>query len=311
MGSRSLRHMILSQRPPTSSLVNRSKVFGRDEDMWKIIRLLQSRPSNNDNNFSVLPIVGIGGVGKTTLAQFVYNHEIIQKHFNLKAWVCVSEDYDVVKLTQKILESIPGSTLPSNSLDALQVKLKETLTNKRFLFVLDGMWNEIDDDMWNEIYERWDALRIPFTFGKPGSKILVTTRNKGVASILRTDHCHYHDLKGLSDKDCLEIFRRHAFMDENSSYANEKLKVFGEKILNKSKGLPLVVKIFAGVLRVKTENSEWKDTLEKQVEPNINLVTHNSENGSTVSQNTSFNKFVHGVDPQIHLIFNMRKRSCL
>ncbi|XP_043712464.1 putative disease resistance protein RGA3 [Telopea speciosissima] len=260
MGFGSSRPMVFSQRPPSSSLVNKYKVFGREEDMEKIVRWLlsdeTSSPSDNDNNFSVLPIVGMGGAGKTTLAQLVYNDEKIKKHFHLKVWVCVSEDFDVIRLTKEILESATRSSPPSNSLDLLQVKLQEVLSEKRFLLVLD--------DMWNESYERWDTLRTPFAFGEPGSKILVTTRNKGVSSIVRSIPNGYY-LKGLSDEACFALVRRHAFMDENASDANRKLEVFGQEIVKKCKGLPLAVKTLAGLLRDKRENNEWKDILENEI----------------------------------------------
>ncbi|XP_043714923.1 putative disease resistance RPP13-like protein 1 [Telopea speciosissima] len=181
MGFGSSRPMVFSQRPPTSSLVNTYKVFGQEEDMEKIVGSLLSDkaqcPSDNDNNFSVLPIVAMGGVGKTTLPQLVYNDVKVKKHFHLKAWLCVSEDFDVVRLTKEILESVTRSS-PPNSLDLIQVKLQEALREKRFLLVLD--------DVWNKNYERWDAFSTAFAFGTPGIKILVTTRNKGVASIVRT-----------------------------------------------------------------------------------------------------------------------------
>ncbi|XP_042484173.1 putative disease resistance RPP13-like protein 1 [Macadamia integrifolia] len=261
MGFGSSRPKVFSERPPTSSLVNSSNVFGRDEDKWKIVKWLLSdkiaSPSNiNVNNLSVLPIVGMGGVGKTTLSQLVYNDQRVEKHFQLKAWVCVTEDFDVVRLTKEILESATGSFPSSNSLDLLQLKLKEALSNKRFLLVLD--------DMWNEDYESWDVLSTTFAFGKPGSKILVTTRNKGVSSIVRTVE-NDHDLKGLSDDACFAMVKRHAFVDGNSCDANQKLELFGQEIVNKCKGLPLAVKTLAGLLRDKRENSEWKDILENEI----------------------------------------------
>ncbi|XP_042478210.1 putative disease resistance protein RGA3 [Macadamia integrifolia] len=259
MGSGSSRPMVLSPRTPTSSLVNRSKVFGREEDMEKIVGWLLADktpcPSDNNNNFSVLPIVGMGGVGKTTLAQLVYNDEKVKKHFHLKVWVCVSEDFDVVRLTKEIFESATGAS-PPNSFDLLHMKLQEALSEKKLLLVLD--------DMWSESYERWDAFSTAFAFGKPGSKILVTTRNKGVASIVRTvpyNHC----LKGLSDEACIALVGRHTFNDENSLDANQKLEVFGHEIVKKCKGLPLAIKTLAGLLRDKKENSEWKAILDNEI----------------------------------------------
>ncbi|XP_043714920.1 putative disease resistance protein RGA3 [Telopea speciosissima] len=214
-------------------------------------------PSDNDNKFLVLPIVGMGGVGKTTLAQLVYNDVKFKKHFHLKAWVCVSEDFDVVRLTKEILESITRSSPPPNSLDLLQVKLQEALREKRFLLVLD--------DMWNENYERWDAFSTAFAFGTPGSKILVTTWNKGDASIVRTvpnDHC----LKVLLDEACFALLRRHAFMEENTSNINKKMELFGQEIVKKCKGLPLAVKTLASLLRDKRESNQWKAILENEIQ---------------------------------------------
>ncbi|XP_042488721.1 putative disease resistance protein At3g14460 isoform X2 [Macadamia integrifolia] len=254
MGFGSSRPGVFSQRPPTSSLVNKYKVFGRQEDMEKIVGWLLS--SDHEDGFSVLPIVGMGGSGKTTLAQLVYNDEKVKKHFHLKAWVYVSEDFDVVRLTKEILESATGSSLPTNSLNLLQVKLQEALIEKRFLLVLD--------DVWNENYEKWDALSTAFAFGKPGSKILITTRNKGVASIVRSIPNDY-SLNGLSDEACFELVRRHAFNDENSSDAYQKLKVFGHEIVKKCKGLPLAVKTLASLLRGKRESSQWRAILENEI----------------------------------------------
>ncbi|XP_042481542.1 putative disease resistance RPP13-like protein 1 [Macadamia integrifolia] len=250
-----------SERPQTSSLVNSTNVFGRDEDKWEIVKWLLSdktpSPNDYDNSFSVLPIVGMGGLGKTTLAQLVYNDEKVDKYFQLKAWVCISEDFDVMRLTKEIHDSATkSSSPPSDSLDVLQVKLKEVLSNKRFLLVLD--------DMWNEDYEKWDALKTPFAFGKLGSKILITTRNKGIASMVRTTENDHH-LKGLSNEACFELIRRHAFKEGDSTEANQKMTVFGEEIVKKCKSLPLAIKTLASLLKDKKENSEWKDILENEI----------------------------------------------
>ncbi|XP_042506575.1 putative disease resistance RPP13-like protein 1, partial [Macadamia integrifolia] len=203
-GSGSSRPRVVSQRPPTSSLVDNSNVFGREDNMCKIVDWLLSDETsslnNNGNNFSVLPIVGMGGSGKTTLAQLVYNCDRVKnsKYFDLRVWVCVSEDFDVVRLTTEILKSATGSNPPDDdSLEALQLKLE-------LKFNMDGRFLLVLDDVWNEDYKKWEALTTPFAYGKPGSKILITTRNKGVASIVRTspnDHC----LKGLSEEACFSL----------------------------------------------------------------------------------------------------------
>ncbi|KAJ4971613.1 hypothetical protein NE237_004712 [Protea cynaroides] len=260
MGSVSSKTKVYSQK--TSSVVNISEVFGRKDNKDEIVEwLLKTSPSSSDFNFSVLSIVGMGGAGKTTLAKLVYNDEMVEnsKYFDLKAWVCVSDDFDEARLTKEILDSATkSSSHTGDSLDLLQVKLKAALSRKIFLLVLD--------DMWNDDYEKWYALRTPFAFGEPGSKILVTTRNKHVSSIVRTNlNDHDHDLKGLSDDACLNLIRRHAFLDGDSSDANQKLKEFGQKIVKKCKGLPLAVKTLACLLRTKRENWEWEEILENEI----------------------------------------------
>ncbi|WRX11727.1 NB-ARC - like 10 [Theobroma cacao] len=142
------RRMI--ERPPTTSLVNEALVYGREEDKKAIIDLLLMNDSS-DGKVTMILIVGIRGIGKTTLAQLVYNDESIKDHFNIKARVCVSEDFDVIKMTKTILQSItfePCNEL--NHLNLLQVKLKEELCEKNFLLILD--------DIWNGSYNDWAIL---------------------------------------------------------------------------------------------------------------------------------------------------------
>ncbi|GLT70859.1 hypothetical protein SLA2020_429130 [Shorea laevis] len=121
----------------------------------------------------------MGGIGKTTLAQLVFNDEKVQSLFDLKAWACVSEDFDVVRVTKTILKSVTSESCDDNDLNLLQVKLKEKLSGKKFLVVLD--------DLWNENYNDWTILRAPFEAGAPGSAIVITTRNQKVSS---TDGFH-------------------------------------------------------------------------------------------------------------------------
>ncbi|KAJ4970133.1 hypothetical protein NE237_003232 [Protea cynaroides] len=258
LGPGSSRHMVFSERPPTGPFAISSKVFGRKEDKDEIVKWLFETPSSTDNNFSVLSIVGIGGSGKTTLAQLVYNDPMVENaksYFHLKAWVCVSEDFDVVRLTKEILEAVTQSSQPFTSLSMLQMKLKDALCGKRFVFVLD--------DMWNQNSERWDALTSVFAFGERGSKILVTTRSKSVSKIVRTNPDY--DIKGLPEEHCFALFRRHALIDGNSSDTKQKMKAFGEKIMKRCWGLPLAVMTLAGLLRGKSKDSEWDDILKNEI----------------------------------------------
>ena len=235
-----------SPKSRTTSLVDERGVYGRDDDREAVLMLLVSEDANGENP-DVVPVVGMGGVGKTTLAQLVYNHRRVQKRFDLKAWVCVSEDFSVLKLTKVILEGF-GSKPASDNL------LKERLHGKKFLLVLD--------DVWNEDYAEWEKLLTPLKCGAQGSKILVTTRNESVASVMRTVPTHH--LKELTEDSCWSLFAKHAFRGENPT-AHEELQEIGRAIARKCKGLPLAAKTLGGLLRTQRDVEEWEKILESNL----------------------------------------------
>ncbi|XP_062175419.1 putative disease resistance RPP13-like protein 1 [Alnus glutinosa] len=197
----------------------------------------------------------MGGIGKTTLAQLVYKDERVKKHFDLKAWICVSDEFDVFRVTKTVLEAVTSSTCDMKGLNLLQVTLQEKLMGKKFLLVLD--------DVWNENYADWEVLCSPFKFGAQGSMVIVTTRNEGVASIMRTTPTD-HYLKTLLEEDCWSLFAKHAFYDYNSN-ACPKLEVIGRQIVKKCKGLPLAAKTIGGLLRFKLNVNEWEKILKSEL----------------------------------------------
>ncbi|KAL5802146.1 hypothetical protein ACOSQ4_030451 [Xanthoceras sorbifolium] len=116
------------QRPPTSSHRIEPAVYGRDEDKKQILEKVL-----NDVNFLVIPIVGMGGVGKTTLAREVFNDPDVGS-FEVKAWVCVSDvDFNVTRISKSILENFTGSSSGPNDLASVQNELKQKVTGKKIL----------------------------------------------------------------------------------------------------------------------------------------------------------------------------------
>lgn len=140
----------IETRTPSTSLIDESDVLGRQNEIDELIDCLLSKDAS-EKSPTVVPIVGMGGVGKTTLAKAAYNDEKVKSYFNLKAWFCVSEPYDAIRITKGLLQEIGSFDLKDdNNINQLQVKLKESLKGKRFLIVLDDMWND-DYNEWNDL----------------------------------------------------------------------------------------------------------------------------------------------------------------
>ncbi|WKA00243.1 hypothetical protein VitviT2T_018622 [Vitis vinifera] len=247
----------LSQRWPATSLVDESgEVYGREGNIQEIVEYLLSHNASG-NKISVIALVGMGGIGKTTLAKLVYNDRRVVECFDLKAWVCVSDEFDPVRITKTILKAIDSGASEKYSddsdLNLLQLKVKERLSKKKFLLVLD--------DVWNENYNNWDMLQTPFTVGLNGSKIIVTTRSDKVASVMRSVHIHH--LGQLSFEDCWSLFAKHAFENGDSSLHPE-LEEIGKGIVKKCKGLPLAAKTLGGALYSELRVKEWEFVLNSE-----------------------------------------------
>ncbi|KAI9125357.1 hypothetical protein K1719_003973 [Acacia pycnantha] len=236
----------------TGSVISQPQLYGREEDKVRIVNFLVGQASSFDDA-SVYPIVGMGGLGKTTLAQLVFNDEKITEHFLLKIWVCVSQDFDVKRMLKAIMESATGHSCESLDLDPLQRKLQETLQRKRFLIVLD--------DVWNDDQEKWDKLKYVLSCGSRGSSILVTTRLAKVASIMETQPSHL--LSGLSIDDCWELFKQRAFGPDREEHA--QLVDIGKEIVKKCGGVPLAAKALGGLLRFTREESMWLHVKESKL----------------------------------------------
>ncbi|KAK9081816.1 hypothetical protein Syun_031032 [Stephania yunnanensis] len=238
----------------TSSLVNESDVFGRETDKVKIVDMLISDLGSSSTDattttLSIVTILGLGGLGKTTLAQLVFNDATVKEHFgSMMIWVCVSEDFAVKKIWFKIVKEIDSSCTQSESLSKqeLQKKLEKELGGKKFLVVLD--------DCWHKDLDKWEDLILPLkVYGAAGSKVVVTTREDIVASTIGSSYTHYLQL--LSDDQCLRLFESKAFVHGETK--NSNLVKIGEEIVKKCRGVPLAVKVLGGLMRSKRTEQEW------------------------------------------------------
>ncbi|KAM6552559.1 hypothetical protein CsatB_013321 [Cannabis sativa] len=243
------------QHRPHAPLLEDSKVYGRESDRKAIVKLVLSHDVG-DHNISVISIVGMGGIGKTTLVQSVYADASVKQHFDLKAWVTISVDFDVLKISKLILEAITKRRCDAEEVHQLQNELKSALFGKKFFFVLD--------DVWNENYLLWDSLKSCFQFGEQGSKIIVTMRSKDIALMMKTNVQPY-DLQVMSDDNCWKLFAEHVFDDIDSNEVHLELEEFGKQIVEKCKGLPLAVKSMAGLLKCTSNHEEWRHVLQSDI----------------------------------------------
>ncbi|KAJ7976784.1 Disease resistance protein [Quillaja saponaria] len=239
---------IVHKREMTHSFVNTSDVIGRDVDKEKIIEHLLMHPGDGEHcrSVSVVPIVGIGGLGKTTLAKLVFNDERVAQHFQMRLWVCVSNDFDLKILMTKIIKSAFHENVNDLDPDQLQTRLRATLNDQKFLLVLDDVWNE-DRSKWIELT---DLLR----GGAHGSKIMVTTRSNSIAAMVET--VPTYKLEGLPQQDCLALFVKWAFKERlERKYPN--LMEIATEIVRKCGGVPLAVRTLGSLLFSKTDERDW------------------------------------------------------
>ncbi|XP_043817096.1 putative disease resistance RPP13-like protein 1 isoform X3 [Manihot esculenta] len=239
----------VTERPPATSLVNEAKVYGREEDKKAMLKLLNAETSHAQ--VSVISIVGMGGLGKTTLAQLVYNDPMLQ--FDLKAWVSVGEDFDVSRVTKTFLLQL-GDGGDDKDLNVLQVKLKQKLSGKKFLVVLD--------DVWTQNYEQWTLFWGPFEAGAPQSRVIVTTRSQRVSS--RIGATQAYSLKTLSHNECMSVFAQHA-LGANNFDDHLELKEIGDEIVERCGGLPLAAKALGGILRGEPNPDSWKEVSRSKI----------------------------------------------
>ncbi|XP_052113210.1 putative disease resistance RPP13-like protein 1 [Arachis duranensis] len=244
----------MSGRIPSTSLVKKSDIFvGRDKERDAIVNLLLDDAYNGE--LSVIPIVGMGGIGKTTLAKLVYNDDTVQQKFHVKAWVCVGEEeFDVLKVTKAVIEKT-CSACYSNDLDTAQNHLKNELAGKNFLVVLD--------DVWSSNRERWENFLTPFECGSQVCKILVTTRLDTVASVVKTKHNEAHNMSLLEEEQCWSVFANREW-DPAESRDHSTLEEIGRKIVKKCKGLPLAAQTVGGLLRGKDNEKDWNEVLNSE-----------------------------------------------
>ncbi|KAL3504613.1 hypothetical protein ACH5RR_034454 [Cinchona calisaya] len=229
-----------------------NKLVGFKDAKAEIIELL----TGGSRQLKIVSIVGMPGLGKTTLANSLYEHPSINLHFHVRAWCHVSQVYEKETLLSEIFSQIVGKTNQSHetSQEDVAQKLYQKLKGRRFLIVIDDIWD----------IKAWYDLKEIFPDDENGSRILFTTRYREVAlkacSIL-------YALRLLSLEESCELLWLKLFDGENCP---PEFLTISTRIARNCRGLPLAVVLMAGTLK-RTERREdcWEYVSDTLMSPEI------------------------------------------
>lgn len=226
-----------------TSPVDELEVVGKQikQSIDDMVQIIVS--SFHENRSSVLGIQGMGGIGKTTLAQKIYNEQVIREEFQVHIWLCISQSYTETGLLKQAIR------MAGEKCDQLETKtellplLLDTIKGKSVFLVLDDVWKS---DVWI------DLLRSPFMRAS-NCQVLVTTRNHDVLAEMHATYTH--KVNTMNYDDGLELLMKKSFQpyEQISEFKN-----VGYEIVKKCDGLPLAIKVVAGVLSTKRTTLEWK-----------------------------------------------------
>ncbi|KAJ4968693.1 hypothetical protein NE237_015394 [Protea cynaroides] len=202
----------------TFSLITDMEVVGRVDDKSKLMDLVVNNTSN-DEIISVIPIVEWGDLERLLLLNWSSMIHSVISIFDLKMWVCLSQEFEIKRLLKEIIESAGAKY-----------------------------------DVWSEDPEKWDKLKEPLKTSSVGSKVIVTTRNNEVARIMTTNYTHHLGI--LSEQECWSLFFWRAFSNGGPQETPNPVEI-GRRIVNKCGGVPLAVKVLGSLMHSKTEECEW------------------------------------------------------
>ncbi|VAI51710.1 unnamed protein product [Triticum turgidum subsp. durum] len=237
-------HQLPDPRETTSNVIE-SLIIGRDKDRMNVLSLL-STSNNNKEHITVLPICGLGGIGKSTLAQLVFNDTQF-KDYNHRVWVYVSQVFDLKKIGNSIISQVLGKG--SQNLDTRELidqRLKDLLQDKKTLIVLDDIWETDNFQL--------DQLKLMLNVGSK-MKVLVTTRSKDIARKMCTVGVQPYLLDPLDNDMCWRIIKQNSGFE--SRVDKGQAEPVGQIIARKCGGLPLASQAL-GFLLSGMDLSDWK-----------------------------------------------------
>ncbi|XP_048527413.1 putative disease resistance protein RGA4 [Triticum urartu] len=242
----------------TDPLLERSRVVGEkiEDDTRALVKVLTEEVADDSDSIMIVAIVGVGGIGKTTLSKKVFNDEAIQGKFAKKIWLSITQVFNEVELLRTAITAangnLPGSGGGSQDKALLVPALADAVRDKKIFLVLDDMWGTNE---WNNL------LMAPFSHAASNSRILVTTRHETVALGMKAKH-PYHHVGKLGPEDAWTLLKKQVLATEKSEPAIDMLKDIGLEIIEKCDGLPLAIKVMGGLLCQKDkQRCDWEKVL--------------------------------------------------
>ncbi|KAF7005530.1 hypothetical protein CFC21_020647 [Triticum aestivum] len=242
-------------RPITKGRIDEPKLYGRDRVMDSIIQNI-TKGQYGDKGITVLPVVGSGGMGKTTLIQHVYRSQQVQEHFPVMIWICVSLHFNLDKVLEQIKTCTPAVEKEKSG-STTEDLIEQRLKSKRFLLVLDDIWKINNGNDWGKLLSTLNKSK------EKGSMILVTTRFQAIAKKVETPG-HSIKLNGLECKEFRKLFLAFVFGDEQYPRDKQFLLETGDKIMEKLKGSPLAAKTVGRLLSKDLSLRHWKRVLKSK-----------------------------------------------
>ncbi|KAM0049264.1 putative P-loop containing nucleoside triphosphate hydrolase, leucine-rich repeat domain superfamily [Helianthus debilis subsp. tardiflorus] len=234
--------------------------------------LIRDKLVEDQKNLAVVSIVGMGGLGKTTLAAKVFNDGYVKHHFHVRVWVTVSPTYDKRDVLIQIMESIHAQLdLEKTNDSRLRELVHKHLFGKRYLIVIDDIWD----------VETWDNVGLFFPRDNTGSRILLTTRLTEVAKHANSNGLIHH-LGYLNKERSWELLCQKVF--QGSECPEWSIKP-GMQIVEKCQGLPLALVVVGGVLA----KEAWSEMLWVEIAKKTSSYIVGERNGCLEALGLSYN----------------------
>lgn len=228
---------------------NPTDTIGLDEDVEKIKGWMfdTTKPLHR------VGIVGMGGLGKTTISQKIFHDVKVLAHFDKMIWVCVSQSFSAERIMRSILERLEEN-VSGFGLTQILRKIQGGLKGKRCLIVMDDVWSHTEVDWWTNLCS---------VLPEQNSCIIITTRNEDVAISMGVESLRIHRPNTLNDDESWSLFSKFAFSSSRGICPDDQFENLGKELLKKCGGLPLAIKTIGSLLASKINSpSQWRDILE-------------------------------------------------